>query len=157
MNVQMTPALAVVLGLVAHLVGDYILQSHWMSQEKTKRWWPALLHAVTYGLPFLVITRNPIALTVIIVTHAVIDRYRLARHVVWAKNHLAPWRNVNVPVIVADQVKRYRCEGTPPWSECKATGYPPDTPPWLAVWLMILADNTLHVAINSAALYWAVS
>jgi hypothetical protein len=40
----------------------------------------------------------------------------------------------------------------PAWSECKATGYPPDTPPWLAVWLMIIADNTIHVLINSAVI-----
>lgn len=123
-------------GLLAHMVGDYLIQSHWMANEKTKRWWPAIAHAVTYGLPFLVITRNPVALTVIVVTHAVIDRYRLARHVVWAKNHLAPAGSV------------------PSWSDCKGTGYPPDTPPWLAVWLMIIADNTVHVLINSAVLWW---
>jgi hypothetical protein len=26
--------------LLAHLVGDYLLQSDWMAAEKTKRWWP---------------------------------------------------------------------------------------------------------------------
>lgn len=136
---MVAPGTAVVLGLLAHLVGDYLFQSHWMATEKTKRWWPAVAHAVTYGLPFLVITHSPIALAVIVVTHAVIDRYRLARHVVWAKNHLAPGGSV------------------PPWSECQATGYPPGTPPWLAVWLMIIADNTLHLTINSAALWWAAT
>ena len=75
---------------LAHLVGDYLLQSHWMATEKTKRWWPAAAHALTYGLPFLLITQSPLALAVIVGTHAVIDRYRLARHVVWAKNQLAP-------------------------------------------------------------------
>lgn len=53
---------------LAHLVGDYILQSHWEAQEKTKRWWPALLHAVTYGLPFLLVTQSPWALLVIVGT-----------------------------------------------------------------------------------------
>jgi hypothetical protein len=70
------------------------------------------------------------------VTHAVIDHYRLARHVVWAKNLLAP--------------KSYRRS----WSECAATGYPADTPVWLAVWLMIIADNTLHLVINAASVRW---
>jgi len=125
------------LGFLAHLIGDYLIQSHWMATKKTERWWPAVAHAVTYGLPFLVITRNPATLAIIVVTHAVIDRYRLARHVVWAKNHLGP--------------------KPPPWPECRATGYPSDTPPWLAVWLMIIADNTLHLVINSAALWWAVT
>lgn len=119
--------------LLAHLVGDYLLQSHWMANEKTKHWWPAWAHALTYGVPFLLVTQSPAALAVIVGTHAVIDRYRLARHVVWAKNLVAPkpWHR--------------------PWRECSATGYPPDTPPWLAVWLMIIADNTIHLVINVAA------
>ena len=54
----------------------------------------------------------------------------------WAKNLAAP--------------KSYRKS----WSECSATGYPSDTPPWLAVWLMIIADNTMHLAINAAAVQW---
>jgi hypothetical protein len=78
------------LGALAHFVGDYVLQSHWMASEKTRRWWPAVAHAVTYGLPFLLLTLDPVALAVIVGTHAVIDRYRLARHLVWA-NSLALW------------------------------------------------------------------
>lgn len=39
-----------------------------------------------------------------------------------------------------------------PWRECKATGYPPDRPDWMTVWLMIVADNTLHLTINFLAL-----
>lgn len=122
--------------LLAHLVGDYLIQSHWMATEKTKQWWPAIAHAVTYGLPFLLVTQSPAALAVIVGTHAVIDRYRLARHVVWFKNLAAP--------------KAHRHN----WAECSATGYPQDTPPWMAVWLMIIADNTIHLAINAAAVQW---
>lgn len=128
---------AVAFGMVfAHFVGDYLTQSHWMATEKTKRWLPAVLHAVTYGAPFVLITQSPLALAVIIGTHAVIDRYRLARHVVWAKNLMAPAAHRH------------------PWAECSATGYPPGTPPWLAVWLLIIADNVLHIAINAAAVVW---
>lgn len=122
--------------LLAHLLGDYVIQSHWMATQKTSRWWPALVHAATYGLPYLAVTRHPGALVVIVGTHAVIDRYRLARHVVWAKNFLAPrsyWR---------------------PWSECVATGYPQDQPVWLTTWLMVIADNTLHLTINVLAVMW---
>lgn len=132
-------ATALFAGLVAHMVGDYLVQSHWMATEKTKRWWPAIAHAVSYGLPFLVVTRNPVALGVIVGTHAVIDRYRLARHVIWAKNRLGPSKSC------------------PSWNECRATGYPPETPPWLAVWLLIIADNTIHVLINSAVIWWAIA
>jgi hypothetical protein len=122
--------------LLAHLVGDYLIQSDWMANEKTQRWWPAVAHGVTYTLPYALITQSPLALAVIAGTHIVIDRYRLARHVVWAKNLLAP--------------SRYRH----PWSECVGTGYHQDRPAWMAVWLMIIADNTLHLAINAAAVLW---
>ena len=129
----MSIATAIALTLVAHLVGDYLIQSHWMATEKTKHWWPAIAHAVTYGLPFLLVTQSPLALLVIVGTHAVIDRYRLARHIVWFKNQLAP--------------TSHRPAHT-------ATGYPDDTPPWLAFWLLILADNILHVLINVMAVVW---
>lgn len=119
--------------LLAHLVGDYLLQSHWMATEKTKRWWPAVVHGVTYTIPFVFITQSVWALLVIAGTHVVIDRYRLARHLVWFKNQLAP--------------KKSR----PSWVDAQATGYPSDTPPWLAVWLMIIADNVVHVLINLLA------
>lgn len=132
----MTTAEAILVGLICHGLGDYVIQSDWMAHEKTHRWWPAIVHAVTYGLPFLVVTQSPAALALIIGTHAVIDRYRLARHVIWAKNFVSP--------------RRYRFA----WAECVATGYHKERPPWMAVWLMIAADNTIHVAINTATLWW---
>jgi predicted ABC-type sugar transport system permease subunit len=79
----------IALAFLSHFIGDYLLQSDWMAQEKTKRWWPAIAHALTYGLPFLVVTRSIPAIAVIIVTHVIIDHYRLARHVVWVKNLMA--------------------------------------------------------------------
>jgi hypothetical protein len=125
------------LGIIlAHLVGDYIIQTDWMANEKTKRWWPAILHGLTYTLPYLLVTQHPLALFVIASTHVVIDRYRLAKHLCWAKNQLAP--------------KSYRYT----WEEGKATGYPADKPAFMAVWLMILADNTTHLVINAAAVFW---
>lgn len=127
---------ALALAFLAHFIGDYLLQSDWMALEKTKHWWPAIVHAVTYGLPFLIVTRSIPALAVIVITHAIIDHYRLARHVVWAKNLLAP--------------KEYRY----PWRECKATGYHQSRPPFMAVWLMIIADNTMHNIINVVAIIW---
>lgn len=120
--------------LLAHAVGDYIIQSDWMANEKTKKSLAAAVHAVTYALPFLFLTTSSIALAVIVSTHFAIDRWRLARFVCFAKNRLWPGRR--------------------PWSECSGTGYPSDRPPWLSVWLLIIADNIMHVAINGAALRW---
>ncbi len=119
--------------LVAHAVGDYILQSDWMASEKTKRSIAAAAHVFAYGLPFLLLSPSPLAMMVIAGSHFLIDRFRLARYVVWAKNWLGPNR---------------------PWSECVATGYPAERPVWLATWLLIIADNVLHVLINAAALRW---
>jgi hypothetical protein len=44
--------------LLAHLAGDYLLQSDWMATQKVRRWWPAVVHGLTYLLPFLLITRS---------------------------------------------------------------------------------------------------
>ena len=118
--------------LVAHAIGDYVLQSDWMANGKTKRSIVCLAHVVTYALPFLFFRPSAAALAVIAGTHFIIDRWRLARYVCWAKNRLLGQ--------------------TPPWRECTGTGYPPDRPPWMAVWLLIIADNVMHVLINGAAL-----
>ncbi len=121
--------------LILHLVGDYCTQSDWMAQNKTKSTWAAFCHATVYALPFLAIASLN-AWLVIWLSHLVIDRFRLARYMVYAKNFLAPrsaWH---------------------PWSECSGTGYHKDAPPWLAVWLMIAADNTAHLAINAASIAW---
>ena len=120
--------------LVAHAFGDYVIQSDWMASGKTSSHTPAVAHAVTYTLPFLLLTRSPRALLIIAVTHFIIDRWRLARHICWLKNFVAP------------------AGSNPSWETCKATGYPPEKPVWLTVWLMIIADNTIHVLINGWAL-----
>lgn len=138
--------------LLAHLVGDYLLQSDWMAVEKTKRWWPAVAHGVVYTLPFVLITQSWQALAVIAGTHVVIDRFRLARHVCWAKNWLAPIRARRG--VGEDEARLVLEPYNPPWSECRATGYPPNRPAWMTVWLMIFADNTLHIVLNIAAIRW---
>jgi hypothetical protein len=115
--------------VLAHTVGDYILQSHWMATEKTKNSIAAAIHAVTYTLPFLFITQAVVPLAIICGTHFLVDRFRLARFVVWLKNG--------------------------PWKPLTATGYQDDAPPWLSVWLLIIADNILHVVINGLALKYA--
>lgn len=137
--------------VLAHLVGDYLLQSDWMATEKTKRWWPAILHGVLYTLPFVLITQSWQALAVISSTHVVIDRFRLARHIGWLKNWMAPIRVRRASEGGAHvEFESYN----PPWDECRATGYPKTKPAWMAVWLMIIADNTIHLLVNVAAVRW---
>jgi len=120
--------------LLCHAIGDYLLQSHWMATEKTKRSFAAFCHAVSYAIPFYFLNPSWLALATIIVSHFYIDRWRLARFVVFAKNRIAPvdeWAT---------------------WSFSQPTGYPQDSPAWLTVWLMVIADNILHVICNGLAL-----
>lgn len=123
--------------LILHLLGDYVTQSDWMALNKRKDSVAAFAHALMYSAPFAVLAaqcKSPlISWSVIFGSHFLIDRFGLARYVVWAKNWIGP-----------DRPK--------PFAECSATGYDPDRPAWLAVWLMIAADNTLHLAINYVTL-----
>ena len=167
--------------LILHLIGDYLTQSDWMALNKTKSFLPAATHALIYSLPFLLLTglggRGFLAWLVILNTHFLIDRFRLARYVVWAKNWMAPWGNKETmsqtierlrergsigrgPVFVGDELavtideNRIANTRNRSFRVCSQTGYDPARPAWLAVWLMIVADNTLHLAINYAALRW---
>lgn len=120
--------------LIAHLVGDYILQNHWMATQKTSRWFAALTHAIFYTIPFVVLFGGSWALIPICLTHAVIDRYRLIR--LW----LNFWG--------------VGCSGSL-WTFFGAPEI--EAPlPFLSVWLMIIADNTLHLAINALSLKYFV-
>jgi hypothetical protein len=143
--------------LLAHAIGDYILQSDWMAQNKTKANLPAYVHAMTYSLLFLVFRPSIFAFLAIFWTHFFIDRYRLARYVVWAKNWMGPYYE-RVAIAFNPGPHKYvehqwrRKNPTPSFPECSATGYPTSAPPWLAVWLLIIADNICHVLINGLAL-----
>lgn len=126
------------LGIIlAHLAGDYLLQNDWMAKNKTSRWLPALVHGAVYTLPYILVTQSPLALLVIGGTHVVIDRFRLAKHFIWAVNQIGP------------RSGRYS------WSEAKANGgYSADKPVWMSTWLMIVVDNSIHLLINTAAVVW---
>jgi hypothetical protein len=130
--------------LVAHAVGDYLIQSDWMADNKTKQHTAAAIHAITYTLPFVFITLNPAALAVICGTHFIIDRWRLARFVVWLKN--GPL--TRTAIYHEGAFDGYALG----WKPVTATGYQDSKPPFLAIWLLIIADNILHVVCNALAL-----
>lgn len=137
------------LGIIlAHFVGDYILQNSWMAAKKTVRWSPAVMHGLLYGLAydsmFLILGiygnslwRLSVTMVIIIGTHILIDRYRLVKQFIWGLNQLAP------------KSSRYS------WQEAKANGgYSKDTPTFMSTWLMIIVDNTIHLLINTAVIVW---
>lgn len=133
--------------LLCHWIGDYALQSHSMAARKVESWYWAAAHALFYTIPFciaLALTSRysgaPAVIAVILIiagTHAVIDRYRLAKWLSWAKNHVLP----------------HEREDEYPWAEGRANaGYPEGTPAWMSTWLMIILDNGLHIIINAIAI-----
>jgi hypothetical protein len=78
------------------------------------------------------VTQSALALATICLTHLLIDRFRLVRYLVFAKNKITNW-NLQ-------------------WQDCSATGFHKDSPAWLAVWLMIIVDNIIHIGINTLAI-----
>ncbi len=131
--------------LILHLLGDYVFQTHWMAREKVKSWYAASVHALVYSCPFILLTSSFTAIMTILVTHCVIDRFSLAKYVLFAKN----W--------ITDQNLTFKM--------CSKTGYPdiedPEDPQsdgvlpmWLTFWLYAVADNTIHLCINYAAIRW---
>ena len=111
--------------LILHLIGDYLFQTDWLAQNKTKKFLPAFIHALVYSLPFMILKPSLFAWMIIFTTHFFIDRYRLVKH----------W------VIIVNQVKN-----SGPF------GYDINKPDYIAFWLLIIIDNTFHLAINFLAL-----
>jgi hypothetical protein len=114
--------------LLAHAVGDYVLQSDWMANQKTTRSLAALAHVLTYMLPFLLLTQNPLTLAVIGGTHFFIDRFRMARYVIWIRNY--PW------------------PGSKPWADCRKPDSRTVSP--TSAWLLIIVDNIMHVGSTAS-------
>jgi Protein of unknown function (DUF3307) len=119
--------------LLAHAVGDYVLQSDWMAINKTRSTVAALAHALFYSLPFLFLSPTVKGMLIIALSHFVIDRWRLARYVCSLRNCLAPLPQRT-------------------WAECNEYASAGDRPPWITTWLLIIVDNTIHVWINGWAL-----
>lgn len=121
--------MATVRKLLCHLVGDYVLQSDWMALAKTHRnregRCAAAEHAVIYTLCHLPLTRNPLRLALIGITHGLLDHYRPLPRLIHEKDKLlSPY------------------------------GWPATKPAELPFWMHVVVDNTVHLAINEIALSW---
>ena len=84
--------------LIAHLIGDYVLQNDWMARGKKKSSWICTVHVATYMIPFLFIGLSWWQLSLIAVQHWLQDRSRFVgwyMHVFgkseFAKPPMAPW------------------------------------------------------------------
>jgi len=141
--------------LIAHLFGDYVLQSDWMASKKTTQSFPALCHSIVYTLPFLFLSQNIEVLLFIAGTHFLIDRFRIARYISWLKNFISPRSSFNNNWTIDSNGLRIRESDVwwHPWKLCSYTGYHPDRPVWLTFWLLIVVDNALHMLCNYIALH----
>lgn len=140
--------------LICHLIGDYALQSHVMATRKTSSLTWALIHAAFYTLPFLLLTRSFEALAVICLTHALIDRFAVARR--WCEFYGVGFPGAWDRLTHEVALYAHLWPSTEPWFVEKSYVRAPFVapPPFLGVWLIIIVDNTMHLAINYAAL-WA--
>jgi len=72
--------------IVAHLVGDFLLQNHWM-QTKSRNSWVCTAHVACYSLPFLALVFTTglgwMILTAVLAEHWLQDRFAL--HLKWMR------------------------------------------------------------------------
>lgn len=59
--------------LFCHLVGDYVLQSDFIAKTKGENWYHLFIHCTLYCLPFYLVFGATWHLTVIFITHVIID------------------------------------------------------------------------------------
>jgi hypothetical protein len=112
-----------------------------MASHKRHRSFVAATHALTYAIPFLFITWSVWTLITISVTHFFIDRFGLAKYVVWFKN-------IPFNIELGKEINYLNVK------PITSTGYPDNVPSWLAVWLTIIVDNIIHIIINGLAIYY---
>lgn len=142
--------------LIAHLLGDFFFQNQWMADGKVKSSRICAVHVLVYGLFFVALTRSPLALGVIVGTHFVIDRYRLAMR--WMAFYGVACEGVlprRLHRLIADRIAvRSGTVASERWQI--AHPLPAAPPGWLAGPLAIVVDNTAHLLINHVALNYLV-
>lgn len=125
--------------LLAHLFGDFPFQNHLMATRKPVSTTFAAVHVAIYTAWFIAWTdASAAALFVIAATHFLIDRFRLARY--WVEFY-----GVGCEGWI---VRTLRERGI-----LKVDPIEP-APPLLVLVLLIVVDNTFHLAINNLALTW---
>lgn len=77
----------IILELVfCHLVGDYVLQCDFIAKSKGENWYHMFVHCALYCLPFYIVFGLNWQLSIIFVTHIIIDalkaRYKKINYVV---------------------------------------------------------------------------
>ena len=98
--------------LLAHIVGDWLLQTEWQANNKIHKWQALLSHVIVYHLVILAVLiawfgfRNTtvyITVAVLAVTHAVLDLRRPVEWIMKMLRHSVTNQSERWLVIVIDQ------------------------------------------------------
>ena len=136
--------------LIAHLIGDYVLQTDYQAMNKKQNFYIALKHAIIYTLPFLFITTNIWSLLIICVSHAIIDHTNL----LWNFRKYINSENLS-NIIYQDEDwegKEELKQPVPIQRLLLNMGFNCTRPVWLCVWIDIIGENSIHLLINYLAL-----
>ncbi len=60
--------------IIAHIIGDYVLQNNWMALNKHDKLFPLFVHCYIYGLVFGLIYLDPFICLYVSILHLVTDR-----------------------------------------------------------------------------------
>lgn len=125
---------------LCHMFSDYWLQNDWMATNKKKHWFPAIIHGIVYTIPFILLTRSILALSIICISHVIIDHTNII-------NWLNQLKNFNFKPFAMGYFKPIGSGILQKSSIVLKDGYG-DRPLFIRVWLLIIQDNILHLIIN---------
>lgn len=63
----------IVILIMCHMVGDYVLQTRFIAESKGANWYHLLVHCILYAVPFYLCFGLTWQLAVIFITHIIID------------------------------------------------------------------------------------
>lgn len=63
----------IIILIMCHMIGDYVLQTDFIAQTKGKNWYHLLVHCILYCIPFAIIFGIDFKLLFIFLTHLTID------------------------------------------------------------------------------------
>lgn len=135
------------LQLILHGVGDYFIQTDTWALNKKKKGlfglWCCFIHCLTYSLPFLFIG-SWIAVSVIFVTHFIIDRTNLIAYILAFKNGVYKTESMGGTSFKSGIMVKSL--------DITNFGFGLQRPTFITIWLFIITDNLCHIICNYLAL-----
>lgn len=135
--------------LILHGIGDYFIQTDKWALNKKKAglygFWCCFIHCLTYSLPFLFIASWQ-AVTVIFITHFIIDRTQIIAYLIAIKN------NVRKDEVNPDALIGMRYFYTRKVYDISNFGMGNERPVFITIWIYIICDNLAHIICNYLAI-----